>query len=441
MLSGTSADAIDVAAADLRLETAWDGACEVVLRPLGHREERWPGELRERILAVLPPAQTTTEELCALDTLAGQAFAAAAARAIADLPGGRADLVVSHGQTVFHWVDGTRCLGTLQLGQPAWIVEATGAPVVSDLRARDVAAGGHGAPLASTLDALWLAGTDGGAPGARAALNLGGIANVTVFLAQGAPVLAWDTGPANALLDVAAHRVTGGTARCDLDGRLARAGTVRPDLLARLLDDPYFALPPPKSTGRELFSAGYLDAARDGVPEVEGPDLLATLTELTAATVADALAPYAVREVVVSGGGTRNPALLDALRRRLGAASLVTSDERGLPSEAKEAYVFALLGFLTWHRVPGVAPGVGGAGATGAWRPRVLGRISPGDGPLVLPGPTAAPTRLRITADTSRITPDTSRRPEPAGHDGRPEIRAGRAHGQGRTPCARCSQS
>lgn len=400
MLSGTSVDAIDVAAVDVRLKTARDGACEVVLHPLAHREEPWPGALRERILAVLPPAQTTTQELCALDTLVGQVFAAAAARGIAELAGGRADLVVSHGQTIFHWVEGTRCLGTMQLGQPAWIVEATGAPVVSDLRARDVAAGGHGAPLASTLDALWLAGTDGadtqGTPGARAALNLGGIANVTVVPASGTPVLAWDTGPANALLDVAAHRVTGGTTRCDLDGRLAGAGTVRPDLLARLLDDPYFALPAPKSTGRELFSAGYLDAALDHVPAVEDPDLLATLTELTAITVAEALTPHAVREVVASGGGTRNPVLLDALRRRLGATTLVTSDERGLPSEAKEAYVFALLGFLTWHRVPGVASGVGGAGATGARTPRVLGRISPGDGPLVLPGPTATPTRMRI---------------------------------------------
>lgn len=399
MISGTSADAIDVAAADLRIESCEGGAaCEVVLRPLGHREQPWPDELRERLLAVLPPAATTAQELCTLDTLAGQAFAAAAANGIHDLAGGQADLVVSHGQTVFHWVDGDRCLGTLQLGQPAWIVEATGLPVVSDLRARDVAAGGHGAPLASIFDALWLATPDRAddGDGCRAALNLGGIANITVVSGPSDPVRCWDTGPANCLLDVAAHRVSGGTDRCDVDGRLARVGAVRQDLLGRLLAAPYFALSGPRSTGREMFHAGFLDTALDGLPTVQDSDLLATLTELTAVTVADALAPYDVREVVASGGGTRNPALLASLRRHLGDAALVTSDERGLPSSAKEAYLFALLGLLTWHRLPGVAPGADGASATGARARHVLGRISPGDGPMVLPDPGAPPRRLRI---------------------------------------------
>jgi len=273
-------------------------------------------------------------------------------------------------------VDG-HARGTLQLGQPAWVVEATGLPVVSDLRARDIAAGGEGAPLASTLDALWLGG---GPP--RAALNLGGIANITVV--RGESVLAFDTGPASCLLDAAAQRITGEP--CDRDGHLALSGRVDEDLLARLLTEPYYAKGAPKSTGRELFTSGYVDA-----PHVADVDLMATLTELTAITVADACRPYGLTEVVASGGGVRNPALLAALRRRLVPTPLVTTDERGLPADAKEAYLVALLGFLTWHQLPGVVPG-----GTGSTVPRVLGRLSPGDAPLQLPAPVPPPRRLVI---------------------------------------------
>jgi anhydro-N-acetylmuramic acid kinase len=390
--SGTSVDAIDVAAADLSLQAEGDSGSLVTLRPLGHHEEPWPDDLRERLLALAPPADTTVAEMCQLDTLAGRAFAAAAARGVADLAGGRGDLVVSHGQTVFHWVDEGRCLGTLQIGQPAWIAEATGLPVVSDLRSGDVAAGGHGAPLASTLDALWLASEDG----TRAGLNLGGIANVTVVTSPSAPVVAWDVGPANCLIDVAAQRVSGGSLRCDVDGRLAASGRVRDDVLGRLLAEPYYDLPAPKSTGRELFGARHLDAALDGLPQVDGEDLLATLTELTAVTVAEALTGFDVDEVVVSGGGTRNPALLTALRRRLGGATVVVSDDRGLPAEAKEAYLFALLGLLTWHGLPGVARGADGTAATGARAPRILGRITSGREASVAPEPVPPPRRLRI---------------------------------------------
>jgi anhydro-N-acetylmuramic acid kinase len=382
LASGTSADAVDVAAAEIRWAT--DDPRVVELTPLAAYEEPWPDGLRARLLALLPPAPTTAAQVCALDTAVGQALGAAAARALAG-PAAGAELVVSPGQTVHHEVAGGRCLGTLQLGQPAWLVEATGLPVVADLRARDVAAGGHGAPLASALDALWL----GGDGTRRAALNLGGIANVTVVDGTGG-VTAWDTGPASCLLDLAAARVSDGTLTCDRDGALAASGAVRDDLLEVLLAAPYYALPAPKSTGRELFSAEHLDAALAQVPPVAPPDLLATLTELTAVTVADALAPHRVDEVVASGGGTRNPALMAALRRRLDGVPVVPSDARGLPSDAKEAYLWTLLGFLAWHGVPAPA-------ATGAPRRRVLGRISPGDAPLSLPAPAPAPpSRLRV---------------------------------------------
>lgn len=380
-MSGTSVDAIDLAVADL----AWRGP-DIVMRPLHHAEHPWPAATRIRLLAALPPHPVTAAEFCALDVLVGEAFGAVAAHAQAIGGGTGADLVASHGQTVFHWVEDGRARGSLQIGQPACIVEATGLPVISDFRARDVAAGGQGAPLAGTLDALWLAGDT-----PRAALNLGGIANLTI-VTPGA-VLAFDTGPASCLMDLLAVQITQGVQAADYDGRIARAGQVRPDVLARLLADPFYVRLAPKSTGREHYDTGYTARMTAGLPPASDADLMATLAELTAATIADACIAQGVTEVVASGGGVRNPVLMQALRRRLAPASLVTSAIRGLPEDGKEAYLFALLGFLTWHGVPGVAPGV-----TGACTPRVLGRINPGNAPLILPPPHAAPRALLIEA-------------------------------------------
>ena len=409
MLSGTSVDAIDVAAADLTWSDHGDaGAREVLLHPLGHREVPWPDGLRERLLAVLAPAATGAMEICDLHAAAGRALGDVARSAVAELAGGRADLVVSHGQTVAHQVAGDRCLGTLQLGGPSWIAEATGLPVLSDLRSRDIAAGGHGAPLASTFDALWLSGAGVGDDpgGCTAALNLGGIANVTVVHQDpgGAvpTVSAWDTGPANCLLDLAAARVSGGRLTCDLDGELAATGRVDSTLLDELLREPYYALGQPKSTGRELFDGVHLDRALAAAGALRdplaGPDLLATLVELTACTVTQALAPYGVNGVVVSGGGTRNPVLMQVLRQRLGVP-VRTSDELGVASAAKEAYVFALIGYLAYNQLPCVPRRAGGppqASATGARARRPLGSFTPGDRPLVLGRPGPEPVRMRI---------------------------------------------
>ena len=391
MISGTSVDAIDVAAA--RFERDGD---TLRLRRLGHAERAWPAETRRRLLAALPPAPVSLAEVCALDVLVGEAFAAVAVGAMRDW--GRADLICSHGQNVFHWVEAGQARGTLQLGQPAIIAEATGLPVVSDLRACDVAAGGQGAPLASTLDALWLAG----AGGPRAALNLGGIANITVVGGEGEAVLAYDTGPASCLLDIEASRLTAGRQSYDPDGALALAGQVRADLLERLLAEPYYRMPPPKSTGRELFDREYVAARLAGLPPIGGPDLMATLTALTARTVADACRAHGVTEVVASGGGVRNPALMAALRQALAPAVLQTAEDRGLPADGKEAYLFALLGYLTWHGIPGTVDG-----ATGARERRVLGRLSPGAGGLVLPPSASIPKRLAITV-ASPVSPAQS---------------------------------
>ncbi|UYM03466.1 anhydro-N-acetylmuramic acid kinase [Solicola gregarius] len=376
--SGTSADACDVAAVDVE----WDRDT-IAMRVLGTTESALPDGLSARVLAILPPARLGIEDVGRLDTDLGHAFADAATVGIRDLAGGVADLIVSPGQTAFHDVVGGECRGTLQLGQPAWVAARTGLPVVSDLRASDVASGGHGAPLASTFDALWLAGIADSAP--VAALNLGGIANVSVVGAGGNLLASFDTGPANCLLDIAAAQVSGGAQTSDVDGTLALAGRVDEAFLDRLLADEYFALAPPKSTGRELFSADFLAAARAGI-DISGEDLLASLTEFTARTIGDALRAYGVGEVVVSGGGLRNPALMQAIGRQVAPAPLVRAEERGIDGDAKEALLWALLGFLTWHGVPGTVR-AGDRVSTGATEPRVLGRITPGAAALELPAP------------------------------------------------------
>jgi anhydro-N-acetylmuramic acid kinase len=367
LISGTSMDGLDVAVADFTgAETG-----ELRMRPIGARTWDWPAELRRRLLALLPPASTTIGEVAELDTLVGEESARAAVAALDEIAGGTADLVVSHGQTVFHWVEGGTARGTLQIGQPAPIAEATGLPVITDVRARDIAAGGQGAPLASTLDALVLRAH----PGVNAALNLGGIANVTVVPPTG-EVIAFDTGPASCLIDATVSRLTDGAEAYDHDGLRARRGSVDARLLDRLLADPFYALPPPRSTGRELFTDAYVQAAIGGLNHPVAPDdLVATLTELTARTIAKALAPYGVRAVYASGGGVHNPALMDALRAHLGTTEVHPSDALGLPVDDKEAYLMALVGYLTWHGLPGVLPG-----ATGSTRPHVLGRISPATG-------------------------------------------------------------
>ncbi|MCZ1012931.1 anhydro-N-acetylmuramic acid kinase [Streptomyces noursei] len=384
LMSGTSYDAIEAAAADLTLDDD-----TLHLRPLGHLSVPYPDDLRSLIAAALPPAATTAQTVCTLDTGIGRAFATVAERARHELCADVADLVVSHGQTLYHWVDSGTVRGTLQLGQPAWIAQHTGLPVVSDLRSKDVAAGGQGAPLVSMTDALLLRAL----PGTPAALNLGGIANITVVAPDTEP-LAFDAGPANALLDAAIGHFTGGAAHCDEDGRRAAAGRTDPDLLRLLLSDPYYRRPAPKSTGKEHFHLPYLQQALGGMPGLDTDDVLATLTRLTAVTVADACRAHQVTELIVSGGGTRNPTLMRMISEELPGVPLRPSDDLGLPSEAKEALAFAVLGFLTFNGLPGTLPS-----STGARHATLLGSITPGRRPLRLPEPAPRPPRmLRIMA-------------------------------------------
>lgn len=383
MISGTSYDAIDAAVAQIRQE-----GDTLVLRPLGLYSREMPDDLRAEIAAVLPPHSITLEQVCKLDTRIGQLFGEVAVAANQQYADGRADLVVSHGQTVYHWVEGAHALGTLQLGAAAWVAAACGVPVVSDLRTRDITVGGHGAPLASTLDAL-LVLNDGVA---RGSLNLGGISNITVR-DGGGQVVAYDIGPASALIDSVVVDATGGAERMDTDGVRAAVGIVDQQLLQIFLTEPYYGLAAPKSTGKELFHADYvrdmLQASKSGLGT---NDLVATLTELTAVLVARSCRDNALTDLVVAGGGARNPTLMSRIADLCAPVQVSLIDQYGLPPQAKEAYLFAVLGYLTVHGLPGTI-----ASATGARASSILGAITPGAGPLVLPTPsTVAVQHLRV---------------------------------------------
>jgi anhydro-N-acetylmuramic acid kinase len=379
MMSGTSIDAVDTALVDLQRDREDPGLLHADL--LDTREHPWPEDLRGRLLDVLAPATSDVGNWTRLHAEVGDHLGLVA-RTVLDATGG-ADLVCCHGQTLFHGVDADgHAWGTLQIGDMARVAAATGTGVLFDVRSADLARGGQGAPLAPVLDTLL-----GPGPGS-AVLNLGGIANATVITEHG--VLAGDLGPANALIDAAVHEASHGTEACDRDGLLARAGHVDPVLLEVLLSDPYLALPLPRSTGREHFDAGYarrmVREASDGLPAGVGipdparmptADLVATLTEFTARTVATALAPHGVRRVIGSGGGMRNPVLVRRLEALLAPARLEDSAALGIPPDAKEALLMALLGYLGVHGLPALPLAPDGRTVTGSERPVVLGSLTP----------------------------------------------------------------
>lgn len=370
LLSGTSHDGIDVTVVDFDER---DGMLRGTV--LYADSVPYAPELRARLVAALPPAQTTLAEVCVLDTLIGQAFAEVARVAAASVGG--VDAVCTHGQTVYHWVEDDHARGTLQIGQAAWIAEAVGAPVVSDVRIRDITAGGHGAPLVSFLDELLLRER----AGVSAALNLGGIANITVVDGEG--VSAYDIGPANALVDAVISAYGLNPLDYDEDAQIALAGSIDVELLEALLADPYYALAAPKSTGKEHFHLGYV---REHVAalgrDLPVTDLVRTLTELTIRIVAQDVRSVGVRFLAVSGGGCHNPLIMDGLRAALPGTDVVLADELGASADAKEAILFALIGWCTMHGVAAVTPG-----GTGAREPRILGTITPGAGPLRMPEP------------------------------------------------------
>lgn len=394
LMSGTSVDGID--AALVRIEEAGQ---ELSVRLLAYRETPHDEALRARVLALFDPARSRIDETTEVNVRLGESFAAAA-QALLDESGLSADLIASHGQTVWHQVRDGVVTGTLQLGEPSVIAERLGVTVVADFRPRDVAAGGQGAPLASYPDTLLLADP----VKARAIQNLGGIGNVTYLPPGGDPTatLAFDTGPGNALIDHAVSEMSG--ARYDQDGHQAAAGRIDDTVLDELLAHPYFAQPPPKSTGRELFGAAFAervmaDLARRGATS---EDVVATLTRFTARTIADQYRRFLPRmpdEIVLGGGGARNATLRRWIGEELGrGVRLLDHDNFGLPSSGREAIYFAVIGYQTLHGRPNTVPA-----CTGAHHAVVMGKLLPGPNYPALVGrirPDVTIKRLRIEEST-----------------------------------------
>lgn len=362
LISGTSADGIDAAVVEFA-----DDAPHAPPRLVYGHTYPWDRALRARLVGLgQQSAMITLDDVGVLDVRVGRAFADAAQAAIqaAGVPPGQLAAIGSHGQSLRHRPHGNVPY-TLQLGDPSSIAERCGVRVVADFRSRDVAAGGHGAPLVPAFHAATLHTPDE----ARAVLNLGGIANLTLLPAHGS-VRGFDTGPANGLMDAWCLHHSG--QGFDEGGAFAAGGRVDGALLARLLDEPWFAQPPPKSTGRDQF---HLDWVGSRLAGHESPaDVQATLLALTVRTVADALRATqpGTRRVIACGGGVRNPVLMAALARAMPQATVESSATHGLDPDFVEAMAFAWLARETLAGRPGNLPAV-----TGAAGPRVLGAVYP----------------------------------------------------------------
>jgi anhydro-N-acetylmuramic acid kinase len=366
LMSGTSLDGISAAVA--RFTDASDGRIDVEL--LAYVSRAYTPAERNRLAAALGGG--TPAEYCRLNFDLGGWLADAAIAVMADAGVARADIaaIASHGQTIWHEPGHS----TWQTGEASVIAERTGIAVVSDFRVRDVAAGGHGAPLVSVADAMLFSS----ASDWRGLQNIGGIGNITVVPPRGAfeGVRAFDTGPGVAVID-GVVRALRPDLPYDVDGKLALAGTANMRIVSELLAHPYFSSPPPKSTGRELFNSDYVQKLISASRAVgcSDEDIIATAVELTAQSIGDAYRRFIaepVKEVLASGGGARNPALFAAIERAAAPVVVRHFDDVFFDGEAKEAVAFALLGYLHVNKRPGNVPT-----ATGARGSRVLGKLTP----------------------------------------------------------------
>ena len=368
LMAGTSADGIDAALVRIHGHGLDTGVALVA-----HRTVPYPDRLRSSVLAL---GTGLVSDLCRLIFTVGEKFAEAALAVLKDagVDPADVDLVGSHGQTVHH-VPRTPgdVTSTLQIGEAAVIAERVGVPVVSDFRVRDIAAGGEGAPLSAYVDYLLFRRE--GPP--RALLNLGGIANVTIVTESIEEVFAFDCGPANMPLDACVHVMTEGKGRCDVDGKLAEQGRIDENLLKKLLEHPFLNQPAPRTTGREAFGMDFVLPLLRAKGAQRAVDVLATLTAFSAHCVRrsfeDCVYPRArPTEILVSGGGLKNPVLMGHLRRLFPKENVTPLTELGITPDAKEAVIFAVLANETIHGVPNNVPG-----ATGAKWPVVLGKVSP----------------------------------------------------------------
>jgi anhydro-N-acetylmuramic acid kinase len=378
VMSGTSADGIDVAVVRIPFTNRWPK-----VKLLAHEAFPYPAELRKKVLAAMNAESIATAELARLNWRLGLAYAEAV-RATARKHKLKLDLVGCHGQTLYHQARaesyaGRRFACTWQLGEAAAIARAVGAPVISNFRPADMFAGGHGAPLVPLLDHFQFADRERG----RVLQNIGGIANLTAIPAggYGKQIMAFDTGPGNMVIDWLAQELFG--KEFDRNGTLAARGEVIHDVLRNALRNPYFQRKPPKTAGREQFgrvyAAEFLETCRKMGKNKNGA--LATATALTAESIATSYKRFVMPKMkgravdfIVSGGGAKNKTLMKMLAERLEplGCKLATSDDFGMPSAAKEAAAFALLAWMTWHGLPGNVPS-----ATGAKWPVVLGQVTP----------------------------------------------------------------
>lgn len=378
MMSGTSADGIDVALARI------SGAPpNLNTKLLGHTSVKFPDALRKEILRAAEQNAITSGALSQLNFRLGEIFGDAAIKASRSfkISLGKLALIGSHGQTIFHQgravpFFGSATASTLQIGEPSVIAARTGITTVGDFRPADMALGGQGAPLVPYADYLLYRHAKFG----RVSLNLGGIANVTVLPRACKPqqVFAFDTGPANMLIDALVSHYSHGRSRFDQNAQLAMHGRSIPALLNELMRDPYLRLAPPKSTGREYYGHAYLKRtlALGRRHRAKPNDLIRGATIFTALSVVDALNRFVlpktkIQQLIVSGGGAYNPLILAQLSAALPEIEVMPSSRLGIPEDAKEAFAFALLAYETFHQRPSNLPS-----ATGARGPAVLGKIS-----------------------------------------------------------------
>ena len=378
LMSGTSLDAIDVAMVRIQKH-----GLNATVRLEHFRSYPYPPKIREVVHELFDPKRARIDDICRYDFILGEVFAAAVLRLLEETKtkASSVDLVASAGQTIWHdprvavvnadvdWIDHPiETRSTFAIGQSAVIAERTGIITIGDLRVRDVAAGGHGAPLVPYFDWVLLRHKARG----RCIQNIGGIGNVTYIppKANWDDVIAFDTGPGNMIIDELASIATNGRQTFDVDGLLAASGQVRNDLLESWMMDRYFSMAPPKTTGRELFGAQFARRLVSDSPGIELPDLIATATALTAESIARAYRDFIeprgkIHEVLLAGGGARNPTLVRMLQDRMPRQKLLIYKA----SEAKEAMAMAM---IANDSVVGLVTNVGGA--TGG-RPTVLGKI------------------------------------------------------------------
>ena len=367
-MSGTSLDGIDVAIVDIRGRR---------IEPVAFRSAPYEEPVRRAILGV-SNTTTTTAEIARLHFMLGQLYAKAVQQTcrLSRIPLKSIELVGCHGQTIYHQGEQKSFLGrpvaaTLQIGEASVIAEQLNVPVVSDFRTRDMAAGGKGAPLVPYLDYLLFRHAKKG----RIALNIGGIANVTAIPpnARPADVFAFDTGPGNMVVDALTAELTKDRERFDRDGRIAATGRLDRRLLDRLLADPYYRQPPPKTAGREQYGAAFIAGIKRRLPL---RDLIATATALTAATIALGIERFVkprmrVDELIAAGGGVHNRTLMAYLQAFLPGIPIGRTAEFGIDPDAKEAVAFALLAHETYQRRPSNLPS-----ATGAGHAVILGKVT-----------------------------------------------------------------